>query len=517
MVRSDPYDLVPYPSIPFAQTHPDRLATIGRLYGLETVAPERCRYLELGCGSGMNLLSMAALLPDAHFLGIDLAAEPIAIAQRHVAELGLRNLTFIQGDITAVADMGNLGEYDYIAAHGVFSWVPAAVRTALLTLCRTHLSAHGVAYISYNTLPGCHIRQMVWEMMRYHVRDITPSDERLEQGKALLQFLIEAKGGSATYAPMLQDELAHLDTASPGSVHHDDLAELNQPFYFHEFMAQAQDHALQFLGEADLTPLEAQFATPAVRAALGQMQDDLIKKEQYIDFLECRRFRQTLLCRAGRALERQATPLRVVRSLQFASNATLSTPSPGPAGALATWTCTRGKRELQTTAVLVPPLVQVLTQAWPESLGFEAVQARLADLRGPQPSAEQLSQLLLELGSFRLIDLRSWVIPARKRTSERPRIHQLVRWQAASSSRVTALTHIMVRLEGDFVRQLVQLLDGSRTMSQVIEALVEQVRSGQIAGPPHIDPSDAAAVRAALAETIPGAVERLGQLALLDA
>jgi len=517
MQRADPYDLVPYPSVPFAQTHPDRLATIGRLYGLETVAPQRCRYLELGCGSGMNLLSMAALLPDAQFLGIDLAAEPIIIAQRHVAELGLRNLTFQQGDITALGGTGTLGAFDYITAHGVFSWVPPAVRTALLQLCASHLSAHGVAYISYNTLPGCHVRQMVGEMMRYHVRDITQADQRLEQSKALLQFLAAAKGGPPTYAAMLQAELDHLDTASPGSVHHDDLADLNQPFYFHEFMAQAQDHALQFLGEADLYPLEAHFVTPAVRSALEQMQDDLIKKEQYLDFLDCRRFRQTLLCRSERVLERQATPLRVIPSLQFASNATLSSPSQEPGSATATWICTRGKRELQTTAALVPLVLQVLAQAWPESLGFEALQARLTTLPGPQPSAEQLTRLLWELGTFRIIDLRTAALPAINRISDQPRIHRLVRWQVASGARVTALTHIMIRIEGDFIHQLVLLLDGSRTMPQVIDALAEQVRAGSIAAPPQVERSDAAAVRAALAETIPGAVDRLRQLALLDA
>jgi SAM-dependent methyltransferase len=200
MDRADPYDLVPYPSVPFPQTHPDRLATVGRLYGLETVPPERCRYLELGCGSGMNLLSMAALLPEAQFLGIDLAAEPIAIAQRHVRELGLRNLIFLQGDITTIATTGDLGAFDYIAAHGVYSWVPEPVRAALLALCARHLSAHGVAYISYNTQPGCHMRQMAWEMMRFHVRAIEAPKERLDQGLALIKFIIDAHGGPSRWA-----------------------------------------------------------------------------------------------------------------------------------------------------------------------------------------------------------------------------------------------------------------------------------------------------------------------------
>ena len=517
MDRADPYDVVPYPSVPFPQTHPDRLATIGRLFSLSTADPQRCRYLELGCGSGMNLLCMAALLPEAQFLGIDLAAEPIAIAQRHVAELGLRNLTFIQGDITTIATLRTLGEYDYIVAHGVYSWVPPAVREALLALCTAHLSAHGVAYISYNTLPGCHARQMVREMMRYHVRAIDQPRERLEQGRALLKFIIDAQGGPSTYGPMLSAELDQLDSASPGSVHHDDLAEVNQPFYFHEFVAQAHGHALQYLAEADLEPLDAQSFTPAVREALAQMQDDLIGRQQYLDFLECRRFRQTLLCRAERVLERQTTPLVAVRSLLYSSTATISGPSQDTAGATSTWTCKRGPRiELTTSSASVQAIVQVLTEAWPQMLDFEALRARLAALPGPHPTSEQLAQLLFELGSFRLIDLRSWAIPAAHRLAERPCVNRVVRWQAATGSKVTTLNHVMVAIEGDFVRQLVQLLDGTRTVEQVIDELTQQVQTGSIKAPPQVDISDACAVRSALLASIPASLEGLKRLALID-
>ena len=68
------YDDVPYGNLAFAQTHPDRLATVGRLFGLPTPAVGRCRVLELGCASGGNLIPMAFNLPGAEFVGIDLSA-----------------------------------------------------------------------------------------------------------------------------------------------------------------------------------------------------------------------------------------------------------------------------------------------------------------------------------------------------------------------------------------------------------------------------------------------------------
>ena len=68
------YDEVPYESFPFPQTHPDHLATLGRLFAIQPPPLERCRVLELGCASGGNLIPMAVAMPQAEFFGVDLSA-----------------------------------------------------------------------------------------------------------------------------------------------------------------------------------------------------------------------------------------------------------------------------------------------------------------------------------------------------------------------------------------------------------------------------------------------------------
>ena len=72
----DPYDIFPYESIAFPETHPANLAVLGRLFGLDTADPEGCRVLELGCASGGNLVPMAWHLPHTRFLGVDLSRLP---------------------------------------------------------------------------------------------------------------------------------------------------------------------------------------------------------------------------------------------------------------------------------------------------------------------------------------------------------------------------------------------------------------------------------------------------------
>ena len=146
------YDEVDYPSHVYPQTHPDRLATIAMLLGMNPVPVEACRVLEMGCGAGGNIIPMAFDLPESSFVGIDLAGSAIAQGRELIAALGLKNISLQQLDVMAFPS--ELGQFDYIIAHGLFSWVPEMVRDRILAICRAHLAAQGVAYISYNTYPG---------------------------------------------------------------------------------------------------------------------------------------------------------------------------------------------------------------------------------------------------------------------------------------------------------------------------------------------------------------------------
>ena len=153
------YNEILYETSARFSTHPDRLAAVARLYGMDPAPVECCRYLEIGCGNGSHIVSMGYHLPNSRFVGVDLAEVPIAAGERMRTALEINNLTLRTGDL---CDIGQeWGEFDYITAHGVYSWVGAEVRDALLRVCRERLAPNGVAFISYNTLPGCQVRQLL--------------------------------------------------------------------------------------------------------------------------------------------------------------------------------------------------------------------------------------------------------------------------------------------------------------------------------------------------------------------
>lgn len=165
--ESDPYDRVLYAGHALAQAHPDRLATIAKLFGVKPPEVSTCRVLELGCGDGLNLISVGLGLPEAECVGIDLAPIGIRRGQEILQRVGLKNVTLLQRSILDIDP--DFGQFDFIIAHGVYSWVPSEVRDKLLRICKENLAESGVAYVSYNAYPGSHQREMVREMMRYHV------------------------------------------------------------------------------------------------------------------------------------------------------------------------------------------------------------------------------------------------------------------------------------------------------------------------------------------------------------
>ena len=87
---------------------------------------DNCRVLEIGCASGGNLIPMAVTLPNSYFVGIDFAERQIADGQQVVAALGLTNVRLLAEDVLQIT--ADFGQFDYIIAHGIYSWVPPEVR-----------------------------------------------------------------------------------------------------------------------------------------------------------------------------------------------------------------------------------------------------------------------------------------------------------------------------------------------------------------------------------------------------
>ena len=457
---ASPYDVVPYPGHPFAQTHPDRLATLGTLFRIEPPPLEACRVLELGCGDGGNLVPMALALPGARFVGIDAADGAVARGRALVEALGLTNVTLEVGEIE---DLDLPAEaFDYVIAHGVYSWVGIPVRDRLLELCRSVLSERGIAYVSYNVLPGGRLSGALRDMLVFHTSGLDDPAERIEQARALLRLLIGGWSDEHEFGAIMRRQGERLLERSDETLFHDELAAVNEPVYFHAFMSHAARCGLQYLAEADFFEMQTGVLPEALSDELLRIED-VIRSEQYLDFIKGRMFRQTLLCRAELEVDRSPQPL-IVERLAVSSPAQ-GAPVPDRKGRV-TFEGPTGST-LTTDHPLVSRALERVGSSWPGAIWVR-------DLVPEDVSeADRLAVCgaVLRCYAANLVQLHATPPPLTTSVSERPEASPLARHQARSGQLVTNLRHASVRLEDDLGRRLVVLLDGTRDHVQLLDEL----------------------------------------------
>ncbi len=397
-----------------------------------------------------------------------------------VEALGLKNITLRQLDITGVGR--DWGEFDYIIAHGLYSWVPAAVEDKILDICQANLAPNGVAFVSYNAHPGGHIRNMVREMMLFHVRRFASAEEQVSQGLAAVRALANSLPESDLYRQLLEKELQTLTRRDPAAVYHDDLAPINNPIYFYQFTERAREHGLQYLAEADFSAMQAARFTESVADALRRLED-VIVKEQFMDFLKCRKFRQTLLCHRDIPLDRALKPERV-RSLYVASSARPLSSEPSIRSTSTEGFRIADGRTASTNHPLTKAALSHLAAHWPRPISFaellKGAQARLGpDTGQDDESASCLAETVLGMYAADTVDLHVHVPRFLAEPSERPVVSPLARLQLQEGSIVTTMRHTSVDLESSLLRHLLLLLDGTRDRSALVRELAEFLVTGE--------------------------------------
>ena len=467
------------------QTHPEHLATLGVFFGMTPPPLENCRVLELGCGDGNSLLAHAFNLPDAHFVGVDLAEKHIEKAKRSVKELNLKNIEFHQTDVMQMS-VDDFGKFDFITAHGLFSWVPDVVREKILSLYQEMLTPNGIGYISFNAFPGARQRQMVGDITRYFTRTISEPSEKVKRSIAFLDFLAENAGEAEVYQAVLKKELERFLKLEQSEIFHDDLAETNQPFYFYEFAEMLEKNELQFLAEADLYAMFPGGLSEEASEFINSL-DDIIEREQYLDFFRGHTFRQVLFCRKEIELNRRIEPF-VLKNFLFNSQIRPASPKfnfveNNPE----TFVSVKGD-SIEIAQPLAKAALFYLGQIWARSAGFfEIINAAREILvsRGYksddwQTKFETASEIFLEICcQTDLIKLHLRQSKAAAEISEKPKINDFARWQLRDSVDLLTLYNVGVSFEDEFTRRLLDLLDGTRNRAEILSEMRSFVESSE--------------------------------------
>ena len=287
------YESQVYPAMSHPLSDPAVSAVAAWLGGLKTPRPARARILEIGCCSGHNLIPLAMRWPESQCIGIDLAETSIMEASERSEAAGVRNVVFETADLRDYRPEG--GGFDFIIAHGFFSWVPDAVKTALLVFCRENLSPSGIATISFNLECGWAARFPVIQKAR------AIQQARGGDWVAALEILRFVTEPDSPEIAIIDDMLAK----GPAILAFDDFGPVNDPWPLDRFAQAASNAGLCWLGESDPAENIPSLLSDQVVEHLAETIQDPLAFQLAADVAAGRTFRSGALCRDDAPLMKQ--------------------------------------------------------------------------------------------------------------------------------------------------------------------------------------------------------------------
>jgi len=504
--HSEDYEALPYPSMPFAYTQPTRLAALTELFGLTAPDASEARVLELGCASGGNIIPLAARYPRARFVGIDLSHRHIEDGRARIRALSLTNVALRQADFTRF-ELGS-EQFDYLICHGVFSWVPRQAQDAIFRICNEVLAPNGVAVISYNVLPGWHLRTIVRDICIRHVGSSGSPRERVASARKALELIAGSVKEKNAYGVLLRDEARRLAGRPAAYIMGEFLSADNSPCYFHEFVERAEAFGLTFLCEGDLNASIPEIQDPEIRRRNRALAgSNHLALEQCIDFFTGRTFRRSILIKS--ALSRHIKRNRNFDRLQslYFSSANGNPPKSGDRAPLRDYKPSR--------AHLVQETLRYLSNTYPDAHTLpeldSAVRKTVANA-----NSESISQAVFALVLAGEATASTLPSSASRCTTRRSKVWSLARLEAAAKQPwVTSLNHSPIPLQSLPVA-LLPHLDGRNDRKRLRLFVMQALIDGSIDTGTDLSDRKPAQLEAAADHYLQRALRQLESQALLE-
>jgi hypothetical protein len=305
---------------------------------------------------------------------------------------------------------------------------------------------------------------MIREMLMHHLRDVEGFEARLAGARQFLQLYVDNAPDDDPTSFTIKTYCRSMLAREPRVLFHDELGPVFQPFYLHEFAGDAQRHGLQFLADSE-GPWwrEELFPSSRGKAVIEAIGSDAIEVHQYLDYFTARLFRQSVLCRAERTLDRRVD-YRRVRSLWVAGAAKTADDNPDLTSDAAV------RFELGDGAAIAldhPGLKQALFRI---GRVFPATMP-VADL----PDDPDVDEGLLQLFTAGHVELTAGPSPSAREAGERPTASPLARLQLSQGlTTVSTLTHEVVSFEDEASRAFLSRLDGAHARDALAKALMDE-------------------------------------------
>ena len=480
------YDEVPYESYPYGQTTPQNLRTIGLLFGMNPPKIANARILELGCAAGGNIIPIAVQYPKAEVVGIDLSKVQIDLGKVHIRDLRLDNIKLHQCSIMDIDK--SFGKFDYIVAHGVLSWVPGEVQDKIFDICSESLSENGIAYISYNTLPGWNTVKTIRDMMRYHSSFFTTARDVINQSRLVVEFIKDGlEGSKSPHAEILRQEAKLIMNQADNYIFHDHLEETNKQYYFHEFMKEAAKRKLQYLSDTNISSMYIGNMPSKVIDKLGSI-GDIVRLEQYMDFITNRRFRTSTLCHSNVLIRRNLKPEDIEKfylTFNLKAEKPLSEVNLDNSMDSATFFVNGNKdQSISTSSPAMKAVCYTFAESYNYPLKIDEIVKRsvkkVKNLKGAEIKTELLNNAMRLVLSGH-IHLHSEVPKYPNKLTEKPKLWKLAAYQARNTPALWLTNQRHERIGINlFEKYAFRYTDGSHTKEEILDKVMKHIKNKEL-------------------------------------
>ncbi|MEC8023288.1 MAG: methyltransferase domain-containing protein [Myxococcota bacterium] len=508
------YRQLSYPGRPYLFTHPARLSGLSALIGGPVPPVENARILELGCGDGVNLISLAAHIPGVTALGVDGAPGAIETAQEIAAATGVTSVEFVTADMS---DFHYEDAFDYVIAHGVYSWVSADIREALMKTISRTLAPDGLAYISYNITPGWHLRRVVRDSMLFMT---APDDEPRHQVKTAARFahdMAELLPENVMHGRVFKAYAESAALSDAPFVFHDYLAPENNPVSFQDFNEQCARHGLTWLMESAASDVRHPDLTDNLRLLI-QHESSAMTRETLIDHAYGRDFRRSLVVHTKSSCARIEPNADALEPLHVALRApapdTIDIREDVPLELVA------GRDKQTFVRTHTKGVVALLGACFPASRPFSSLPlliGYLCDAYATEPiDREVMADIILSLAESEALDILSE--PRREPTPcySHPRAYRLAAHELRRGrEQLTNRLHMSVSL--DDLDRLILLLSDGRARQDIVDRAVEAILKREIdLLDDDILANPSETLKTKLMSLVHKRIDRLGQIGLME-
>ena len=334
-----------------------RLAMLHR--GL--VPPRVVNACELGYGQGMsaNLHDAAGVI---NWYGTDFNPAQASFA-RDLAEASGSGARLYEDSFAEFAARTDLPDFEFIALHGIWSWISDENREVLIDFIRRKLAPGGVVYVSYNTMPGWTNFAPMRHLLAEHADVMSAPGKgvisNVEEAIAFGEKLLATNPVYGRINPQVAERLKQMKTADRHYLAHEYFNRNWHPLHFSDVAKQLSAAKLQFGCSAHfLDHVDALSLRPEQQELLKSLPDANFR-ESIRDFMVNQQFRRDYWVKGARQLSEmeKVTALRQERVVLRTPRADVSLKVRGALG------------EADMNPEIYNPILDLLADYRPRSIG----------------------------------------------------------------------------------------------------------------------------------------------------